>query len=797
MDVAASTSNLTPGGIGAKLERKEDDRFLRGRGQFIGDLRRPHMKEAMFVRSPLAHARIVSISIPDDLKDDVFTAADLKGVKPISARSLLSGFRSSAQTALATEKVRYVGEPVALCLASSRAEAEDMASRVDVQYEELAAIVDSLQARDCPEPRVHETWTDNIYLESVTEAGPPPESVGATISVRREFRTARQCMSPLEGKGALAYKDTRLDQLVFTTSTQMPHVVRTGLSEFLALDQERVRVIAPDVGGGFGYKGVLSPEELCVAWAALTLEVPIRWIEDRREHLTGNANCREQWYSITLHADARGRLLAIDAEAVVNAGAYGAYPFGASGEAGQIASLLPGPYDFQSYRCKTWSVATNKPPLLPYRGVARPGVCFALESMMDLVARAVGREPYEVRLDNLIRPDQMPFDNIVKKHIDSGDYPECLRRAVEAINLTSWRERQKKGEADGRHIGVGLCIFNEQGAHGMSVYAGWGVPVLPGYEQATVRLLPDGGLEVRVGIQSHGQGLETTLSQVAHEILGIHHSRIVVLHGDTSTSPYSVGTYASRSMVMAGGAVAAACRQLRDRAVKIGSHLLQVPQTDADFVAGEVRANAASISLREIAECWYKRPYDLPSDVDRGGLEVTAGYKTERDSGTFSYASHAVAVAVDPISGDVELLDYVVVEDGGVLVNPMIVDGQIIGGVAQGIGTALFEEMLFDSTGQPLGSTLADYLLPGATEMLDVRIFHMETPSPYSEFGMKGIGESGAIGPPAAILNAINDAISVYGAEVHSIPVTPRRIVEAIHAAQGGHRDIAGRQDLQ
>ena len=771
-------------GIGARLERKEDDRYMRGRGQFVADIRMAGLKDVAFVRSPVAHGRILAIDVPEARRHAVFTAADMAGAKPIRAVSALPGFKASEQPPLATGKVRQVGELLAMCLADTRAEAEDIAAEVFADFEELPAVTDMLEARRPGTPLVHESWGDNVYLETSVDADVDAVAETAAIRVSREFRTARQCMAPIEGRGVLAYWDGRLDQLVVYSATQMPHIVRTGLAECLGLEHGQVRVIPPDVGGGFGYKGILLPEEVCLGWLAMRCGHPVRWIEDRREHLTAAANCREHHYRVTAYADARGRLLAVDAEATVDSGAYSAYPFSACLEAAQVASILPGPYDFPVYRCKTYSVASNKAPILPYRGVARTGVCFAMELIIDAVAREAGLEPHEVRLANLVPPEAMPFDNVTNKHFDSGDYPECLRRAVEAIGLAGVRERQRRGEDDGRLVGVGLSIFCEQAAHGTSVYHGWGIPMVPGHEQATARITPDGGLELRVGIQSHGQGLETTLAQVAHEVLGIDPAKVRVVHGDTEYTPYSTGTWGSRCMVMAGGAVTRACQELSRRIARIGAWLLQADVDEVRVEGGAVVAPGGSVSLADIARVWYHAPQELPDDVDPGGLETTAGYKPERDTGTFSYAAHATVVAVDSEIGAVEILDYVVVEDGGVLVNPMIVDGQVYGGTAQGIGTALFEEMPFDGEGQPLASTLADYLLPGPTEVPDIRLFHMETPSPYTEFGVKGIGEGGAIGPPAAIANAVNDALRPLGAEICCLPITPRRLLAAIAAAR-------------
>jgi carbon-monoxide dehydrogenase large subunit len=772
-----------PEGVGRSVPRKEDDRYLRGRGIFVADIRPAGTRDLAFVRSPLGHARIRAIRKPDGYEGAVFTAADLSGVRPITAISALPGFKPSSQPVLATDVVRHVGEAVAVCVAASRAEAEDLAERVEVDFEELPAVSDMLAGRAPDAPLIHAHWGDNVFLETRVDIGDAAIRAAAPIVIRRTLRTARQHMAPIEGRCVVAEWDRRLEQLVLTTATQMPHIVRSGLAECLDLPQEAIRVVAPDVGGGFGYKGILLPEEVIAGFLAMRLGHPVRWIEDRREALTGGANCREHHYDLTAYADRDGRLLALDAEATVDAGAYSIYPFSACLEAAQIASILPGPYDFPAFRCTTWSVATNKPPILPYRGVARAGVAYAMETIMDAIAAETGMEPHAVRLRNLIPPEAMPFDNITAKHFDSGDYPQCLRRVVDAIDVPGLRRRQAKNTGPVR-LGVGMAIFCEQAAHGTSVYAGWGIPMVPGFEQAAARLSPDGGLEIRVGIQSHGQGLETTLAQVAHEVLGVKVARVRVVHGDTAVTPYSTGTWGSRCMVMAGGAVAAACTELAGRIGRIGAHLLQVDPRDVVVGGGAVRGPAGSVSIAEVARTFYRRPQDLPEDADGGGLEVTAGYRAARDSGTFSYAAHACIVSVDTRSGEIALLDYAICEDGGVLVNPMIVDGQVIGGVAQGIGTALYEEMAFDEAAQPMAATLAEYALPGATEVPVPRIDHMETPSPYTRFGQKGIGEGGAIGPPAAIANAVNDALAGIGARVDRLPITAERVVEAVMRAE-------------
>ncbi|MFO1281568.1 MAG: xanthine dehydrogenase family protein molybdopterin-binding subunit [Burkholderiales bacterium] len=774
-------------GIGASVARNEDQRFLKGTGRFVADLAVPGVRDVAFVRSPVAHARLTGIRVPEALRDHVTTAIDLGGVEPLDSAPPLAGFKSSIEPVLARDKLRFVGEPVAMCVAETRARAEDIAAQVIVEYDELPPVVDMIAARSPDAARVHESWSDNVVIEVVEDRWRQDLVAGAPIVVRKRLRTSRQCSFPLEGAGVVAWWDGRLSMLTVATSTQIPHTVQTALSGCLGVPDGSVRVISPDVGGGFGYKCVVRREEIAVAWLALRTRTPIRWIEDCRERLIISANCREHDYDITGYATADGRLVGVDCVVHVDAGAYSAYPMAASIEAVQIANLLPGPYDFRSYRCRSAAVATNKPPIMAYRGVGRTGACLAIEAVVEAIAKVAGIEPYEARLRNLVRADQMPFDNVTGKHFDSGDYHACVRRAVESIRLPAVRERQRRGEPDGRLVGVGLSFFCEQGAHGTSVVAPWGRPVVPGYEQANLRLTADAHVEIRVGTHSHGQGHETTYAQIAHEVLGIDVDRIRVLQGDTLVTPYSTGTWGSRSIVLGGGAVAAAARVVASRAAAIGAALLGVAADTVRYDSAEVVGpDGRRIALRDIARAWYLTPQKLPPTIDPSGLEATAGYRPARDSGTFSYAAHAAVVVVDPTDGSIQLADYLVVEDGGVLVNPMIVDGQVRGGATQGIGTALYEAMPYDAQGQPLASTLLDYLLPGAAETPDLRVEHMQTPSPYTDFGAKGLGEGGAVGPPAAIVAAVNDALRRLGAELDELPLTPQRVLRAIERGGSG-----------
>ncbi|MSQ19229.1 MAG: xanthine dehydrogenase family protein molybdopterin-binding subunit [Betaproteobacteria bacterium] len=774
-------------GIGARVPRKEDARHLHGRGNFVSDLIFPGQREVVFLRSPIAHGILRGITKPAGFESVVYARADIAGIRNIEAPSTLPTYKLSTQPPLAQGKVRFVGEPVAMVVAKTRAEAEDIAEQIQLDIEELPALVDAHRARLDTDVRVHNEWSDNLFLTLDFDNNFEAESKKATIVVTREINLARQAMVPMEGRAIVAHWDDRAGQLIVYTSTQAPHVIRVGLAQFLGIDEGMIRVISPDVGGGFGLKCVLWPEELCVAWLALTQKKPFRYIEDRREHLTAGANCRQHHYTVTAYADQRGRLLALDAQITIDGGAYSNWPFTIGLEPGQATGNLPGPYEFKGYRCKTYCVATNKPGFLPYRGVARTGVCFAMELIMDAIARAVDRDPYEVRYENLIPPQLMPYNNVSRKHYDSGDYPRALAMVREKLDYDGWLARKAQGEPDGRLIGIGFASYCEQSAHGTSVFASWGLPLIPGYDQATVRTTPDGGLEIRVGVHSHGQGMETTLAQVAHEVVGVPIERIRVVHGDTGITPFSTGTYASRSIVMAGGAVGRACQTLLPRYIHIGAHLLKCKPDDARFEKSEVVGPNGRVSLKEIATAWFLRPERLPVDVDRDGLEATVGYKPTVDTGAFTYASHGAVIAVDPEVGGIEILDYVIVEDCGTMVNPMVVEGQTLGGVAQGIGTAMFEESPYDANGQPLASTFMDYTMPGATEIPAIRIYHTESPSPYTLFGIKGMGEGGAIAPPAVIFNGVNDALKDLGVEVNETPLTPKKLLEAIERARQAH----------
>ncbi len=763
-------------GVGAALRRKEDRRHLHGLGQFVSDIRLPGTLEVAFVRSPVAHGRIRSIDSPVK----IYTARDFPDLKPIVAVTKIEGFKYSEHPALASERVRFAGEPIAMAIGATRAEAEDVAEAVSVEIEELPAVVDMLQALEPGAPLVREEWGDNVFVRRENEYGDLEAARrNAAVTVTREYRMNRQSAVPLEGRAILAAWNHRLEELTVYIGSQSPHQTRVGLAQVLGLEERQLRLISPDMGGGFGSKRVLYPEEVMVAALALKLKRPVRWLEDKREHLLAAIHCREHHHKVIAYADAKGRILGIDADIYVDAGAYSHWPNGPFMETGMASRNIPGPYAIPAYRCRSHTVATNKSPIGAYRGVARPAACFTIERTIDEVAHAVGREAHVVRMENMVPASAMPYKSITNLHYDTGDYAESVRRAAEMICLSEIRKRQKQGEPDGRLIGVGFASFTEQTAHGCGEWVSRGVPVIPGYESATARMMTDGSLMLMVGIVSHGQGMETSLAQIAHEELGVDPMQVSVRHGDTQVSAFGMGTFASRSIVMSGGAVAKACRLLKQKLLSIAAHAFKCSVEELRVADCAVHGPDASLSFSDLGRIAHLRQEQLPPGIEPL-LEVTTTYEPKSDKGVFTYATQAAVVAVDPDTGKVEILDYAVVEDCGTVVNPLIVDGQIVGGIAQGIGTALYEEIPFNEAGQPLATTLGDYLLPGAPEIPAIRIGHMATPSPHTEYGMKGMGEGGAISPPAAIANAIRDALLKLGAEVNETPMTPRRVRAAI-----------------
>ena len=613
------------GWIGASLLRKEDARHLYGRAMFIADIQVPGLQDVAFVRSPMAHARIRKLQKPSESGHQVFTLLDISPIKILEAGPEVAAHRHSPYPPLADDRVRFVGQTIAACVMPTRAEAEDLADKVTVEFEELPAVVDVVAAMRPESARVFNDWPSNSYLSSPLLAGNPDSLLSAPIRVRRRLRMNRQATVSLEGRGVLAYWDYRLDELVVYLSTQGGQIKRLALCQMLGSPENKVRVIAPDIGGGFGGKNRIMPEDITVAALALKLGHPVRWIEDRREHLLASVHARDHTYDLTISANRDGTLLGIEGDIYIDAGAYALWPTGASQEASMAIRNLTGPYRIRHLKLQAHTVATNKAPLGPYRGVARPGATFALERLIDEVALEIGCEPFDLRRQNIVAAAELPYETAAGMKLDTGDYITALETARDLIDLPAIRQRQAIGEPDGRKIGVGFAFYTEQSGHGIVEFAKRKSRYMPGYELASARMLPDGTVLIQVGVQNHGQGHETSLAQIAAHELGIHPDQISVRYGDTAVGPYGFGTFASRSIVFAGGAVAKATRALAEKIRRVGAGLMQAPVADTRIEGGLVHGPSTNISVAEVAYAANVRPDHLPAGVDPL-LEAVATY---------------------------------------------------------------------------------------------------------------------------------------------------------------------------
>jgi carbon-monoxide dehydrogenase large subunit len=764
------------GWVGRSIRRVEDPALVTGRGRFSGDL--PAARWVRFVRSPVAAGRIVAVKAPEGAT--VITAADLAAVKPIRPMLHKFNYVPTGQPVLASGVVRFVGEPVAAVVAASREEAEDIADLVEVEIEPTDAVVEATAALAPGAPAVHAEAAGNVLVEGrVKTAGFDAQRAAAHRRVKLDVRSRRQNASPLEARAAHAAWDPAGRRVTLTCATQMPHTMRTAIADLIGMAEADLRVIAPDVGGGFGQKMSLAPEFVVLTWLARKLETSVAWSEDRRENLVSCFHSRDQHIALEGFFDADAKLVALSAEIVANVGAYSCYPTTCGVEPLMAMAELPGPYDFGEYACVSRGVATHTCPMAPYRGVARPVITFALERLMDKAAAAFGLDPIEIRRRNLIRT--FPYTSATGLVFDEASYVETMERAVAAIDVPAFRARQAKARAAGRYLGLGMATFSERTGYGTPAFAARGMEVTPGWETVELSMDPSGFVEARIGASPHGQGLRTTLSQIIADELGTSPDRIKVVHGDTDRTPYGWGTFASRSLVIAGGAALMAARKMRAKLAKMAGVLLEASPDDIVLAAGQARVTGTdrSIALETLARAAYHQTHLFKGEV-APGLAENATYDPP---GTFSNACHIAVVEVDIETGHVTVEKFLVAEDAGRLINPMIVDGQIHGGVAQGIANALLEEILYDETGNILTATFADYLPPTAREIPPIEIHHLETLTDASITKAKGLGEGGTIGPPAAVVNAINDALAPFGVSINELPATPQRIRAALRAS--------------
>ena len=787
----AVEDGVAPRFLGQRVQRREDSRFLRGTARFIDDIVLGRMLWASFVRSTEPHATIAGIDTGAALAvpgaRHVVTGADLaERVKPIRCDSTMPTWQGSEQPALATGKVRFVGEAVACVLADGRAVAADAAEFVSVEYERLPAVMDAATATAPEAPLLHEDWADNYFIRRHFETEGFDETMaGAPHRLTRRYTMGRHSGIPLEPRGCLAEWDDAAGVLIVRSATQVPHLLRTGLADCLGVAEHRIRVIAPDVGGGFGIKGNLNTEELVCARLAMDTGRPVKWIETRSEHLLAAAHAREHTHEVEVGFDDGGVVVALRARLTVDAGAYSLYPWTSTMDTGMALGILPGPYRIHHYAVDSYAVATNKTPLGPYRGVARPAACFTIERTMDAVAETLGLDPAEVRRRNLVRPEDFPYTSVTGLVYDSGSMLESLDLALASVDEAAFRKEQADARAAGRHLGLGMAVYTEQTAHTFTEFAKRGIPQTFGYETATVRMDPSGQLTVFLSVHSHGQGLETTMAQLAADALGVDLDSVRVSFGDTAEVAYGSGTFASRAAVLSGGAVHLAASDVAAKLCRIAAAALEAADDDIVLAGGRafVRGTPTrGYSIAEIARWAYHNVQRLPPG-EAPALEATRTYDAAPGTGTFANAAIVALVEVDPETGFVRLLRLVAVEDCGKVINPTIVEGQVHGGIVQGIGSALLEEFVYDVAGQLQTTTLLDYLVPTATDVPFIEVHHLETPSPFTVHGIKGMGEGGAIAPGAAIAGAVEDAIRpLTPAHVDRLPLTPERVLGWITA---------------
>lgn len=779
---------------GRALPRLEDPAIVRGWGNYVADIasRNSGCAHIRFIRSTVASGRIISVTAPPGVT--VFTARDLAGVAPIRAALHRPDFVEVGTPILATGVVRFVGDPIAFVVADTEADAEDAAELVDVQIEPLPAVLSAVAALADGAPLVHDTVpadhqnAPNTMVDGrITTPGAEAAFKAADVIVGIRVSSGRQSAMPLEARAAHAAYDRSSGRTTLHATLQMPHVTRTGIADCIGMAEDDLRVVAPDVGGGFGAKMTLAREDVALVWASRHLRRDLAWIETREENFMAAWHSREQVYDIEGAFTADGELTGLRGDLICDVGAYCCYPVTWAVEPLMALAELPGPYKVGEYDVRSRAVATNKCPIAPYRGVSRPMQVLAMERLMDGAATRLGMSKVEIRDKNLISefPHRAPTGLV----LDVASHRETLAAAAELADLDDFAARQAEALAEGRYLGIGFSCFAERTGYGTPAFAARSRPfeldptkpapvITPGFERVILTMDPSGGLTLRIGASPHGQGLKTTLAQVVCDELGMRPDQVRVIASDTDATPYGWGSYASRAMVIAGGASLIAAKDLAERIRGLAADRLGALPGDIVLEGGKARLSGGgdAVDLAVIARDTYHSSH-LISDKGEPALESVGIYDP---SGTFANACHVAEVEVDPMTGRVEITRFLVAEDAGRLINPAIVDGQIHGGVVQGIANALFEELIYDDRGVLVTTSLMDFLPPTVAEVPDIEIAHVYTLSPASLTGAKGVGEGGTIGAPAAIANAISDALGPLGVGVFHVPATPHRIRSAI-----------------
>lgn len=751
--------------VGESLPRVEDRPLLVGEARFVDDVPLEGGLEAAFVRSPIAHGHLIDAGVDPARRmpqvEAVFTSLDL-ALDPLVPSSTHPDISSVEQPVLAKNKVRFAGEPIAIVVARNRYVAEDARDAAVPEIDELEALTDPNRAIADDAPEIHDGLRNNTVVDTQWDAGDVDAAFAqADVVIERTIRSPRQSAMPIEGRAVLAVPEG--SGLRVWTSSQVPHKVRQAICEILGLTSEQVRVITPAIGGGFGVKAHVYPEEIVLAATALRLGRAVKWVEDRAENLMASTQARKQELKVRAAMTTDGELLALDSDILCDQGAYGAYPHGVSIEAFTTAGMLPGPYRLPNYRVRARAAVTNTSPEGAYRGVGFVVATFAHERIIDTLARAAQLDPADVRRKNLVRAHEMPYFSITQQPYDSGDYVQALDTAVDAIRDSDLPERSAEASRNGRRTGVGIACYVEPTAMNSDVYKRRGMTGVEGFDAAHVSLDPGGHVRIWTTTPAIGQGTATTVAQLAADYLETDPSLVQVKDCDTGAAELrGTGTFASRGAASAGGAVIGACKTIRERLMEAAAEQLEAAAGDLEIADGSIRVAGSPevvVSIRELVAAApehfrVSHTFDPPQTV-------------------YPYATHACLVSVDPDTGEVSLDRYVIVEDCGRMINPMIVAGQVHGATAQGVGGALYEAHDYDDIGQLRTASLLDYVVPTAAEMPNLELSHLEMPSPTTESGVKGVGEGGAIAPAAAIANAIGDAL---GVEFNEFPITPEQI---------------------
>lgn len=774
--------------IGKTVPRPNASRLVQGRGQYVDDVVLPRMVHVAFVRSPHAHARITEIDFAEALEVEgvrrVFTAADLREVCTpwVAVLAHLKGLKSAPQHPLAVERATWVGEPVVAVVADSRSAAEAGAALVAVDYEDLPAVTDMMTALDPETPVIHPDLGDNLAFRRLHESGDVDAAMSAAHKVvSARFKTGRHTGVCLEPRSILVDWNPAEGKLTAWHSTQAPHMMQTVFAKHLGLEENRVRVICPDVGGSYGIKVHVYPDEVATAAIAKVLARPVKFIADRLESFTTDIHARDHEIEGKIAVDADGKILAIDIDDWTAIGPYSVYPRTSAIEGNQVVNLCGGPYDFENYRARTTVVFQNKTPTCQYRAVGHPIAAAVTEGLVDLAAEALGMDQVEIRRRNLIDDNAYPFTSPSGMKFEGLSHHASLAKLVEMMDYEALRADQAAARERGVYRGIGVACFIELTNPSPFMY-GIGGARISAQDGATVRMDPDGSVVVASGVTEQGQGTEAMLAQVVAEGVGVPVERVRVITGDTQVTPYGGGTWASRGAGIGGEAALQAGLALKASILEVAGAMLQASAGSLDLRAGKVVDAATGeerMDLAELGRIVYFRGDTLPKGLPRE-LVQTRHFITMDYPFAFTNGAQASYVEIDPQTGFVKLLKHWCVEDCGRVINPQLVDEQIRGGIVQGLGGALYEECLYDESGQMLNGSMADYLVPMAAEMPDMQIAHVETPTGESLLGAKGAGEAGTAGAPAAVMNAINDAIRPLGGRILQQPMTPERILRAI-----------------